>query len=409
MSRSTDPGHFFQTEFVPTFLSSLSETARKTSKSKNNKGNPVKLPSKILAVAADPHDHALIYVAEAAGTIKKLNPEVGQISIIEFPLALSTRYPAEPRAGDVVATYTGPVAPLTSVAVSSRSDTVFAGCWDKSVWSWDRKTRKVGRRFQGHADFVKAVLVFTLQGRELLVSGSADATIILWDVASGEKLHTLKGHTRGVLALALDPAEYDSAKEAVLLFSAGSDREIRRWRVGVGAAAEVKDASGPILVHETSVDAVHFDSDGDMWTASADKTAKCLSRSRNWDEDSQFEHPDYVRDVAVDEDGGWVVTACRDEEVRVWEKGSGKLHHIFSGHFEEVTALVLLEGQKVISVSIDGTVRTWSLKAKDLAAAIKEAEDEKAGKVEEKVEENKFGVLTEDEEAELAALMDESE
>jgi len=310
---------------------------------------------------------------------------------------------------EVVATFTGPVAPLTSVAISPLSNTLFAGCWDKTIWSWDKATRKPGKRFQGHADFVKAVLVFALGGKEVLVSGSADATIMVWDVATGQKLHTLKGHTRGVLALALDIADYDPQKEEVVVFSAGSDREIRRWRVGWAKAGEILDAPAPLIAHETSVDAIHFDSDGDLWTASADKSAKCLSRGRNWDDDSQFEHPDYVRDVAVDEDGGWVATACRDEEVRVWEKGSGKLHHVFEGHFEEVTALVLLPGQKLVSVSIDGTVRTWSLETRELARAVKEAEDEKVGKVEEKVAERKEGLMTVEEEAELAALLEDSE
>lgn len=232
---------------------------------------------------------------------------------------------------------------------------------------------------------------------------------MVWDAATGTKLHTLKGHTRGILALALDPVGYSPQNDEAIVFSAGSDREIRRWKVGVDVAKEVKDEPYPILVHETSVDAMHFDSDGDLWTASADKTAKCLSRSRNWEEDSSFEHSDYTRDVAVDEEGGWVVTACRDEDVRVWEKGSGRLHHVFEGHYEEVTALALLAGQRVVSVSIDGTVRTWSLAPQDLSKAIKEAEDERAGKVEEKVEEKKEGVMTAEEEAELAALLEESE
>ena len=163
------------------------------------------------------------------------------------------------------------------------------------------------------------------------------------------------------------------------MFSAGSDREIRRWQIGFGSAAEVEPS--PIIAHETSIDAVHFDSDGDIWTASADKTAKCLSRGRN----------------------------CRDEEVRVWEKGSGKLHHVFSGHFEEVTGLVLLPGQRLVSVSIDATVRQWSLKAHELAEAVKEAEDEQQGKIKEKELEKKEPLMTAEEEAELAELLEDSD
>jgi len=306
----------------------------------------------------------------------------------------------------VAAIFTGPVAPLTSVAVYSKSNTLFAGCWDKSIWSWTLSTRKPAKRFQGHSDFVKAVIAFTLHGKEVMVSASQDASIIVWDVATGSKLHTLKGHTRGILALALDPADYEPSKETATIFSAGSDREIRRWTIGLTSASEVEPS--PIIAHETSIDALHFDSDGDLWTASADKTAKCLSRGREWEEDSTFEHPDFVRDVAIDEDGGWLVSVCRDEEVRVWDKSSGKLHHTFSGHFEEVTGLLLL-GQRVISVSIDATVRQWSLKPQELAKAIQEAEDERLGKEEDKEPERKEGMMTAEEEAELAELLGDSD
>jgi WD40 repeat protein len=101
--------------------------------------------------------------------------------------------------------------------------------------------------------------------------------------------------------------------------------------------------------------------------------------------------------------------ACRDEEVRVFEKGSGKLKHTFEGHFEEVTGLVLVPGQKVVSVAIDGTVRQWSLKPADLAQAIKEAEEEKSGMEKEEEEEEMPNLLTEEEEAELAELMENSD
>jgi hypothetical protein len=56
----------------------LNETARKATKSKNTNGSPIKLPSKILAAIPDPRDEDHIYVAEAAGNVKRINVEVGQ-------------------------------------------------------------------------------------------------------------------------------------------------------------------------------------------------------------------------------------------------------------------------------------------------------------------------------------------
>ena len=63
-------------------------------------------------------------------------------------------------------------------------------------------------------------------------------------------------------------------------------------------------------------------------------------------------------------------------------------------------------GQTVVSVSLDGTIRRWSLRAGDLDAARKEAEDEKEGGTAEKEDRIEERLMTEDEEKELAELMD---
>ncbi len=87
---------------------------------------------------------------------------------------------------------------------------------------------------------------------------------------------------------------------------------------------------------------------------------------------------------------------------------TGKLHHTFEGHYDEITGLVVI-GQMVVSVSLDGTIRRWSLKAGDLDAARKEAEEVKQGGGTEKDEEVEERLMTEDEERELAELMNEGE
>lgn len=91
---------------------------------------------------------------------------------------------------------------------------------------------------------------------------------------------------------------------------------------------------------------------------------------------------------------------------------TGELYHTFTGHADEVTALAVVgeRGKWLISVGIDCTIRRWSLKPVDLKAAREEAKKLKEGEeVEKKVEEKKEGVLTAEEEAELAELMDDSD
>jgi hypothetical protein len=75
MSRSTDPGHFFQTD------ASESTRARRAAKSGNKNGNPIVLQSKILNVIPSPLSSACIYIAESAGCVRKVNVEVGTITV----------------------------------------------------------------------------------------------------------------------------------------------------------------------------------------------------------------------------------------------------------------------------------------------------------------------------------------
>jgi hypothetical protein len=79
------------------------------------------------------------------------------------------------------------------------------------------------------------------------------------------------------------------------------------------------------------------------------------------------------------------------------------LVHVYEGHFDEVTGVVVdEEGGRAVSVSIDGTVRSWGLKPQDIQKAKDDAEKEAKGEVE--VVEKK-SMLTAEEEAELAELM----
>ncbi|KAI4141987.1 MAG: hypothetical protein L6R39_005122 [Caloplaca ligustica] len=404
MSASSDPDRFFQTRLTTRNSHSLAEVERKFQKSKNKNGNPIRLPSKILAAIAHPSCTGdVVFLAESAGNVRRVAVDVNHRQTDEK---------------DII--YRGPTAPVTSVAISPDGQQLLAAAWDKTIWSWSLSSRQPLLRYRGHTDFVKCIITLRLDAKDIVVSGGADASIIVWSMGTGQKIHVLKGHTRGILDLALDPMTYHyeqrakDAIEEVIVFSAGSDREIRRWRIGLGTAEQL-DAETPILAHETSVCALRFDADGDLWTASADGTTRCLSRSRQFQPDTTIPHGDYVRAVALDEVGGYVVTGGRSEDVKVWDRGTGDLVHVFDGHFDEITGLVMFD-QRCVSVGIDGTVRTWSLKAGDLRTARrKHKEDQQALAAGESVADNQpsvistAGGLTEEEERELADLMQEDE
>lgn len=241
---------------------------------------------------------------------------------------------------------------------------------------------------------------------------------MVWDIETGKRLHTLRDKLDNMLAvqsLAIDPVA--STADELVVLSSSSDPKIRRWKISLDIAEQIlettdaEDGNDAIHEHETSVYSLWFninDEEADLYTASADGAAKCLSRAKKWATEDTYEHGDYVRAVVATED--WVVTAGRNEDVKVWDRNSGKLWFTYEGNFEEVTGLVVLEsGKKVVSVSIDGTVRTWSLTKGDLLKAQQEKEEREKGLVKEVPAEGKKGLMTAEEEAELADLMDDSD
>lgn len=285
----------------------------------------------------------------------------------------------------------------------------------------------------GHTDFVKSLLYLrTSDGSGLLLSGSSDASIIIWNATTSARIYALSGHNRGIGALAIDPVA--STLTMAVVYSGGSERDIKRWEIPVEEPRRSREVGEPMLEHETSVNKIRFEGeDMDMWTASADTTAKRIdvrdeTKKEGGRSDTVLGHPDYVNDVVVEPKGRWAVTACRDEEVRVWDVGvslfdpsegwmiadidtqTGELYHIYDGHSEDVMGLAIFGSNQdmVASVSIDGTIRKWSLRQADLLKAI-EAKKEENKEEKPIVEKKKESLLTAEEERELAELMEDDD
>ena len=298
---------------------------------------------------------------------------------------------------------------MTCLALSTPTNarsapTLFAGCWDRTIWSWNTSSRERGVHFRnGHRDFVKCITWTIVGTLSVLISGSADTTIVLWDANSGAKLQVLQGHSMAVAAIAIDPSLGDEddddgtdqgnntqmlaklqAKPRTL-FSA-SARSINQWTIiptptnplSKLMAAASPDVSGPLTPSDGTIYALTFpyatteDPDPDLWLTSADGAILSLSRDDDWSvtETLNTAEGHHVRTIAISEDRRFIAAAGRDEDVYVWDMRSGpsastvKQLPKFDGHFDEVVSLLILgKGieTRVVSGSLDCTLRTWNL------------------------------------------------
>jgi WD40 repeat protein len=111
----------------------------------------------------------------------------------------------------------------------------------------------------GHQGFVYDI-AFSPNGK-IIATGSLDATVKLWDTATGKELRTLIGHTSLVSTLAFSP-------DGNILASGGVDYVVRTWDVLSGKPLKV-------LQHANRVTTVAFTPDGKtILSGSEDQTIR---------------------------------------------------------------------------------------------------------------------------------------
>ena len=92
---------------------------------------------------------------------------------------------------------------VLSVVFSPDGKLIVSGSGDKTLKIWDAETGQELETLKGHSEPIIAVLL-SPDGK-LIVSGSLDKTLIIWDANSGKKMQKLEGHIGPVFSVAFSP------------------------------------------------------------------------------------------------------------------------------------------------------------------------------------------------------------
>lgn len=111
------------------------------------------------------------------------------------------------------------------------SNYVATGSADKTVRLWDVQTGNCVRLLTGHTGTVNTLAISPTG--QVMASGGEDGTIFLWDLASGKKLKQMKGHKGTIYSL-------DFSKDGNVLASGGSDNVVKIWDVAGSQMKEEK-------------------------------------------------------------------------------------------------------------------------------------------------------------------------
>lgn len=238
-----------------------------------------------------------------------------------------------------------------------------------SKWNF---TKVNVRTCSGHDDEVNCV-AFS-RDLEMMVTGSDDGIVRVFNAATNRLITSLSGHKGPVRAVAVSP-------NSQFIASASQDKTIRLWKT--------RDASCLFVLsgHSKSVECLSFSFDSSLLcSGSWDKTAILWNVKVGTKCSVYREHKDLVQSTAFSHDGKYLATGSWDYTVVIWSiirkqppqhihqqstseltekesgKESGKIDplHALTGHKGNIHALAFSPEGMLASGSWDKTIRLWN-------------------------------------------------
>ncbi|HZE96752.1 MAG TPA: hypothetical protein VE981_06985, partial [Planctomycetota bacterium] len=175
---------------------------------------------------------------------------------------------------------------------------------------------------RGHNGAIFAV-AFRPDGK-ILASASADRTVKLWDVATGERRETLGESTKALNAVAFSP-------DGTLVAAGGVDNRVRIWTV----SADAKEGTNPL-------------------------------RS------SSFAHEGAILKLAWSADGKTLLSSADDRTVKLWNAPDMSPKRVLEAQSDWPTALAfVLDGKQVAIGRLDGGFQLYDAATGQVAMAPK--------------------------------------
>ncbi len=219
---------------------------------------------------------------------------------------------------------------------------------DETIKLWDVKSGRKIRTLKGHIGNVNSVS-FSSNGK-MLALASGDATIKLWNIETGQEIKTLKGHSAFVWSVSFSP-------NGKILASGSWDNTIKLWNTE--SRQEIKTLKG----HNASVWSVSFSPSGKILASgSKDKTIKLWNIETGQEIRTLKGHTDNVRSVSFSPNGKILASGSKDNTIKLWNIETGQEIRTLEGHNDDVWSVSFSpNGKMLTSGSWDNTIKLWNI------------------------------------------------
>lgn len=237
---------------------------------------------------------------------------------------------------------------VTSVAFSPSGWLLLSGGGDKVARLWSLPNWELLHTFEHKTPYGFINAVALGQNQQLIATASEDATVKMWNAASGASIFTLSGHQAPVTSVAFSPIGY-------ILVSGSLDHTIRLWDIQTGRSM------GHLFGHNHGIRSLTFSRDGILLASGSDGgTIKIWDLRKKKLLRSLRGHTAPVWSVAVNYDGKTLASASLDGTVKLWNMHTGTELQTLTGHSRGVRSVAFsLHGNTLASGGEDGSIRIW--------------------------------------------------
>ncbi|KAF0689402.1 Aste57867_19164 [Aphanomyces stellatus] len=233
---------------------------------------------------------------------------------------------------------------VRSIAVDPTNQWFVTGSADRSIKVWDLATGQLKLTLTGHINAIRGLAVS--DRHPYMFSASEDKKVLCWDLEYNKVIRSYHGHLSGVFSLKLHPT-------LDVLITGGRDAVARVW--DMRTKQQVHVLSG----HQGSVWAIETQAtDPQVLTGSSDSTVKLWDLAAGKVMTTLTNHKKGIRSMVCSRTDHTFLTGAADN-LKKWQLKDGKFLRNFSGHNAIVNAVSVNQDNVLVSSADNGSMRFW--------------------------------------------------
>eukprot|EP01114_Cavostelium_apophysatum_P009587 TRINITY_DN2277_c0_g1_i1.p1 TRINITY_DN2277_c0_g1~~TRINITY_DN2277_c0_g1_i1.p1 ORF type:complete len:515 (+),score=128.03 TRINITY_DN2277_c0_g1_i1:119-1663(+) len=236
---------------------------------------------------------------------------------------------------------------VRAVAVDVSNEWFVTGAADRTIKIWDLASGVLKLTLTGHINTVRGLAVSARH--PYLFSCAEDKKVLCWDLEANKVIRHYHGHLSGVYSMSLHPT-------LDLLITGGRDSTARVW--DMRTEKHVFVLSG----HKSTVHTLATQSsDPQVVTGSADSTVKLWDLTKGACAATLTHHKKAIRALTLHPTEFTMATGSPDN-IKKWKFPEGKFMHNFSGHSSIIQCLSVNRDNVLVSGADNGSLWFWDWK-----------------------------------------------